>query len=437
MQSPCALPGLSASVGLACGRWSILLPGQRGFPRGPKQLMLPLVVVGAWMGAAAVAQGRGKGAGVYVKPSSLLCSSWHLFNVTLQAGSPYLRPHLGPSWSKASPLLLQSAEQNPSCCLTRTGRWGFGCQQSPAPPVSPPASSTGALHSQKAPDGLCRCSWRWQCAVQPPQLEEDVAQEMLQCLGRRSQDAQAGPCILLGGDVGMHLLCVAGGVLGVPTSSLTPTEDPNQAEGKDSPDVLHWGHQPGHGAAFPSALAHCCIPSPRWGRCPSTGSQGGFGFAAPLPSQAVDTGMATVSQRVPQTHPSPHNTPGKEGAARFRVLIHPPSPPSPGMLMSAAAGEGVPGGGCSHCTPSLSSAGFQSTGKAAEGAAGAGGTGVRARRGSPRLPGAVPGVGEASGGLWMKGGGRAAAGLQAPAPALRTACGARVFPDLLCYLPAH
>ena len=143
-------------------------------------------------------------------------------------------------------------------------------------------------------------------------------------------------------------LLVAGGVPDVPTSSLPPAEDPNQAEGKHSPAVPHWGHrQPGHAAVFPAALAHHCSLSPR-GEMPPRRSPRGLRVCQHrcqarqwlrAPSRSC---MAIGSRLVPQTRPSPNNTPGK-GSDSLRGL-NPSPPPALGVPASVAPGEGVSGG---------------------------------------------------------------------------------------------
>lgn len=221
-----------------------------------------------------------------------------------------------------------------------------------------------------------------------PELPEAAA-GMLQGSGRSSQDAQKGPCIPHSSwDETLECCWRLPGVL------CPPSEGPNRAEGKDSPNVLPWGHR-------------------RQGHCATSAS-------------------------IPKFHL------GSEGSSSLRGLS--PAPSVLGVPLKVAPGEGSSGGRLPLRLPPLPGAfhpeGFKALGKPH-------GRAARAKRDrgesetrhppTPRGAGAVSDVRGAPGEARMKGagGGRASAGLQAPAPALGPRLGPGFFLTYFPTLPWH
>lgn len=171
-----------------------------------------------------------------------------------------------------------------------------------------------------------------------------------------------------------------------PPSSPPPTEDPNQAEGKDSP-------------AFPAALAHHRSPSLR-GEMPDAGSRGGsLGLPVPLPSQAMAVSPGTLlhGRRAPACAANtsiPKNHPGKEEQPLTLGSQSILPPQLRGSRRAWCQGKGSRGGGeRSRCTHSPSAGAFHPLGFKALGEPREGGKqpvprgiGVKARRGSPPTP---------------------------------------------------
>lgn len=154
-----------------------------------------------------------------------------------------------------------------------------------------------------------------------------------------------------------------------PPSSPPPTEDPNQAEGKDSP-------------AFPAALAHHRSPSLR-GEMPDAGSRGGsLGLPVPLPSQAMAVSPGTLlhGRRAPACAANtsiPKNHPGKEEQPLTLGSQSILPPQLRGSQRAWCQGKGSRGGGTLPLHPQpfggrLSSAGFQSARRAPGGGKAAG-----------------------------------------------------------------